>query len=167
MKQEDAPRKGFKIVKRVLLALAAVFILIQLVPVDRSNPPATSSDVSVSAPEDVRAVLRKACYDCHSNETVWPWYSYVAPVSWLIAHDVHEGREELNFSAWNRGRKESHDRHEIFEEVSEGEMPLWYYVLLHPGASLSDKDKELLRDWTGSSGEKRGRHKEEEHEGDD
>jgi hypothetical protein len=94
-------RKFFrwKVLRWVLLAIVLLLVVIQFVPVDRSNPPVTSE---VPASPEARAVLRRACYDCHSNETVWPWYSKVAPVSWLVARDVHKGREELNFSTWDR-----------------------------------------------------------------
>ena len=78
-----------KLQKYAVLALAAVFVAIQLVPVHRDNPPVASD---LDAPADVKSILRRACYDCHSNETRWPWYAYVAPVSWLVAHDVEEGR---------------------------------------------------------------------------
>jgi hypothetical protein len=137
---------------RGLLALAVVIVLIQLVPVDRTNPPV---EQEVAAPPEVRSVLARSCYDCHSHETVWPWYSRIAPVSWLVAHDVEEAREHLNFSTWNRldAGKRAEALEEIWEEVSEGEMPLWYYLPLHPGARLSRQDLELLRGWTGGSSE--------------
>src|SRR5688572_19601769 len=82
-----------------LLGILLLLVAIQFVPVDRVNPPV---EAEVPALANVRAILRRACYDCHSNETVWPWYSQVAPVSWLVVRDVREGREELNFSTWNR-----------------------------------------------------------------
>jgi hypothetical protein len=88
------------------------------------------------------AILRRACFDCHSNETVWPWYAYVAPVSWLVASDVEEGREELNFSQWDayNADRQAHKIKECGEEVAEGEMPLWFYVPAHPEARLSQAD---------------------------
>jgi len=97
----------------------------------------------------VRAVLRRACYDCHSHETVWPWYSKVAPVSWLVAHDVHEGRQKLNFSTWNRytPKQQVKKSKESWEEVAAGEMPLWYYLPVHRDAALSAEDRALLRTW--------------------
>ena len=85
--------------KMVLVFAVVLFVAIQLVPVDRSNPPV---EADLEAPEAVTAVLRTACYDCHSNETHWPWYSYVAPVSWLVAHDVEEARSEFSFSRWEK-----------------------------------------------------------------
>ena len=112
----------------------------------RSNPPVTGD---IGAPPEVAAVLRRACYDCHSHETVWPWYSRVAPISWLVAHDVREGREELNFSAWDRydPAKRRKKLAKTVEEVDEEEMPPWYYALVHPDARLSAAERELVRAW--------------------
>jgi hypothetical protein len=133
--------------KLILVSLVVVVLLIQLVPVSRDNPPATAA---LSAPPAVAEVLHRSCFDCHSHETVWPWYSYVAPVSWLVAHDVHEGREHLNFSAWNEypAAKQLKLAHEIWEEVSEGDMPLGIYLLMHGDAKLSGDDLEAIRVWT-------------------
>lgn len=132
---------------KLVLGAAALLLLIQLVPVDRSNP---EVELEVPAGPAAREVLERACYDCHSNETVWPWYAWVAPVSWLVAHDVHEAREYLNFSTWNAYDDEERAEllHEAWEEVEEGEMPLWFYVPLHPEAELDDADKEVLRAWS-------------------
>jgi hypothetical protein len=126
--------------------LAILALGIQLVPVDRTNPPV---EEEVPASPEVREVLVRACYDCHSNETVWPWYSYVAPVSWLVARDVNKGREALNFSTWNRltTRQQLEAMHESWEEADEGEMPLWFYLPTHPDAKLSERDLALLRAW--------------------
>jgi cytochrome c551/c552 len=133
-----------------LLVLGTVFLAIQLIPVDQSNPPARSE---LAAPLEVAAVLRRACYDCHSHETVWPAYARVAPVSWLISHDVQEGREELNFSIWSEdtSKKQAEKRKEIAEETAEGNMPLWYYVTLHPEARLSNDEQRLIRSWLSAS----------------
>jgi hypothetical protein len=130
-----------------LVALAVLLLGIQLVPVNRSNPPVQGE---INAPTDVMTVLEESCYDCHSHETVWPWYAYVAPVSWLVAHDVEEGREHLNFSAWTSyDADERADKlEEIWEEVEEGEMPLGKYVRLHRDAALTDADRNILESWT-------------------
>lgn len=135
-----------KILKRGIGATVLLLGVLQFVPADRSNPPV---EKEVDAPPAVRDVLRRACYDCHSHETVWPWYSRVAPMSLLVAHDVGEGREELNFSRWNfaDAAVESRVRHRVWHEVEEEEMPLWFYVPLHPEARLSAADKETLRAW--------------------
>lgn len=135
-----------KILIRSTLGAGALLAALQAVPVDRSNPP---MEKEVNAPAEVRAILRRACYDCHSHETVWPWYSRVAPLSFLIAHDVEEGREELNFSRWGFSdpAMEARARRRLWHEVDEGEMPLWFYTPLHPEARLSEADKEILKTW--------------------
>jgi cytochrome c551/c552 len=135
-----------RLIRRALVGLVVAVVLAQLVPITRTNPPVAAD---VAAPLDVAMVLRRACYDCHSNETVWPWYSRVAPISWLVAHDVDEGRDELNFSAW--GAYDAAARRKklkkTLEEVAEGEMPPWYYVFVHPPARVSPADGERLRAW--------------------
>ena len=133
--------------RNLLLALAAALVLAQLVPVSRTNPPV---EQEVDAPPDARAVLERSCYDCHSHATRWPWYAWVAPVSWLLAYDVSEAREHLNFSTWGRydPKERQENLEEIAEMVEEGEMPLWYYLPLHPEARLGDTDKAALRAWT-------------------
>ena len=131
---------------RIVLAVVIALVGIQFIPVNRSNPPV---EEEVPASLEVKAMLKRACYDCHSNETIWPGYSQVAPVSWLLAWDVGEGREELNFSTWNRYSQKKRTKiiKEIWEEVQEGEMPPWFYLPLHPDARLSDSDRSLLRAW--------------------
>ena len=130
----------------ILVAIAVVALLIQAIPVKRSNAAVESN---VDAPPAVAAILRRACYDCHSNETVWPSYSRVAPVSWLVAHDVHEGRRQLDFSTWNRydavTRRRKLDR--AAEKVGDGDMPPAYYVWMHPEARLSEADRAALQAW--------------------
>jgi cytochrome c551/c552 len=140
-----------RVVKWAALVFCVAFIAIQLVPVSRTNPP-VQGDFRASA--EVVSVLRRACYDCHSNETVWPWYSHVAPLSWVIAHDVNEGRAALNFSTWNQlsAEKQAEATKESWEEVAEGKMPTWYYVPLHPEARLSANDQSVLRAWSASAG---------------
>jgi len=144
-----------RVVKWAAIAFCVAFIAIQLVPVSRTNPP-VEGDFRGST--EVVSVLRRACYDCHSNQTVWPWYSRVAPVSWVIAHDVNEGRAELNFSTWDQlsTEKQAKAMKESGKEVAEGEMPTWYYVVLHPEARLSANDQSVLQAWSDSpaAGEK-------------
>jgi hypothetical protein len=147
--------RAMKSTRRVLIwvlgTIGVLFLAIQFVPVDRSNP-AIETEVPASA--EVRSVLKRACYDCHSNEVVYPWYSYVAPVSWLVAKDVKDGREKLNFSAWNRmsAEDQAEGPKESWEKVASGEMPLWFYTPLHPSANLTAADKALLEAWAGSAG---------------
>lgn len=135
------------VLKKGLLGLAVAIVAIQLVPVDRTSPPVAAD---LAAPANVRAVLKRACYDCHSNETTWPWYSRVAPLSWLVARDVREGRKELNFSDWGSyaGKRQARKLKEVREQVADGEMPPWFYVAVHREAALSPEDKALLREWS-------------------
>ena len=137
-----ADKKG-SILKKVILVLVGLFVLIQLVPYGRghTNPPVVQ-EPNWDSPQ-TRQLAQQACFDCHSNETEWPWYSNIAPVSWLVQRDVDEGREHLNFSNWPKGRK-ADDPEEIVEEIEEGEMPLWFYVILHPEAKLDEVEKKQL-----------------------
>ncbi len=142
-----------KIALYVTASLAVVFVVIQFVPVQgRENPPVESD---IGAPDEVAAILRRSCYDCHSHETRWPWYSRVAPASWLVAHDAVEARRHLNFSTWNQydAEKKAHLLEEVWEEVESGEMPLWFYVPLHPDSKLSEGDLAVLKDWSESAAE--------------
>ncbi|MCB9891755.1 MAG: heme-binding domain-containing protein [Planctomycetes bacterium] len=135
--------------RRFGLVLLLVVIGIQFVPTDRSNPPVTR-DVDANA--EVEAILRRACYDCHSNQVRWPWYSYVAPVSWWVAHDVEEGRSHLNFSTWDRYDEDRLQRlkNEIMDEVREGHMPPRNYVWMHGEADLSEDDIRAIVAWAKS-----------------
>jgi len=126
-----------KILRWLLLAA----VLIQFVPFghDHSNPPVTM-EPPWNSPE-TNELFRRACFDCHSNQTGWRWYSYVAPASWLVARDVNEGRRHLNFSEWDKPQRHAKD---VAEQVKTGEMPLWYYLPLHQTAKLSDSEKQSL-----------------------
>ena len=136
-----------RLVRNGLLIVVGVFLAIQFIPMVESNPAERSE---TPAPPEVAKVLRRACYNCHSNETVWPLYAKVAPVSWLVSSDVQEGREELNFSTWleYNPSQQAEKRKDIGEEIQEGKMPPWYYVMLHPEARLSNDEQALLRSWS-------------------
>ena len=121
------------------------FLAIQLVPVEKENPPVLSD---FRGPEEVKKILVRSCYDCHSHESAWPWYSKIAPVSWWLSHHVEEAREELNFSEWDTFRSERRLIKKISEETEEGEMPLPSYLRLHPSARLSEEDLAVLKEWT-------------------
>lgn len=127
----------------LLLSVVLIFIAIQFVPVDGQevNPEIRAEPEWPSA--EVRDLVVTACYDCHSNETVWPWYSNIAPFSWSITEHVREGREHLNFSEWDQDDATEH-AYEAGEEVEEGKMPLTSYTLLHGDSRLSDEERELL-----------------------
>lgn len=133
---------------RLRVGIAAggtVLLVIQLVGVERTNPPVR---VGFTAPPDVEAVLEQSCSDCHSNETRWPWYSGVAPASWLVARDVVRAREELNLSEWPVDpTTQAFLLSRIAQQVEEGRMPMDRYTLLHPAAGLSDEERKLVVAW--------------------
>ncbi|MEY4374321.1 MAG: putative signal peptide protein [Candidatus Eisenbacteria bacterium] len=139
---------------RVTVAVIAVAVAAQLVPVERTNPPVR---MEVDAPADVKRILERSCYDCHSNRTRWPWYSRVAPMSWLVARDVHEGREEINFSEWPMFDFDEQDHllEQVEKQVTRGKMPLPVYLIMHGDAALSRADREKLLAWSraGSGGD--------------
>ena len=131
------------------------FVLLQLPGPARTNPAVDGAmrlEGQARLPDEVQSVLRRACYDCHSDETRWPWYSRIAPVSWLVVGDVKEGRAELNFSRW--GEYHKYDRADLLDKACElarkGDMPLAPYGLLHAEARLSPRDIEVFCGWTGA-----------------
>jgi hypothetical protein len=136
--------------KRVGLATLAVVLCAQAVPVTRDNPPAPAPDiVYADAPANVRKVFDDSCKSCHSNQTDWPWYSHVAPFSWIVAHDVHEGRRHFNFSEWATysPKKKEEKLESICEQVANGDMPDGKYLLIHRRARLTPEDQEAICTW--------------------
>jgi len=132
-----------KIILWAVIGLVAVGLLIQLIPLPgRGNNPPVTSEPPWDSPA-TRALAKRACFDCHSNETVWPWYSYVAPISWLVYNDTMQGRSRLNFSEWNTSRLQS-DLGEITGIIQEGEMPPLIYLPTHPDARLTAAEKQQL-----------------------
>jgi hypothetical protein len=132
--------------RSIALAVLAVVVIIQFKPVTRDNPP-TQNEIGASP--EIMVILRRACYDCHSNETKWPWYSRVAPISWFVAGHVEHGRGNVNFSEWPAFdmEEEEHLFEEMEEEVEGGEMPLKSYLILHPEARLTPEERETLLRW--------------------
>lgn len=133
--------------------LFIVLIIIQITPPRLpETSPATENDLfnHASVPDDIGNIIKNSCYDCHSNETHYPWYSYVAPVKWLISGDINGGRHELNFSNWNEMRLRDQVKilEDISEEVDEGEMPLKIYTIMHRNARLSKAERQKIVDWT-------------------
>jgi hypothetical protein len=131
------------------LAVVLILIAIQLVQPSRVNPPsnpAFSFEAAAKPGSQIVAIVQRSCYDCHSNQTIWPWYSRVAPVSWLVAGDVKDGRAHLNFSEWGSYSPEVSRTKlkEMCNEVKAGEMPLGIYTLMHPQAKLSPEDVKAL-----------------------
>ena len=137
----------------ILGGLVLILVIIQFIPTEL--PTTTNQNdgdlvKSGLASQDVAILLKTSCYNCHSNETQYPWYSYVAPASWLIAHDVSAGREELNFSSWQDydQRRMIRKLDDMATEVGEGNMPKSIYTLMHPSAKISDTQRELIVAWT-------------------
>lgn len=134
-------------VKIALGALAAGFIAIQFVPAHRTNRLGAGDP---DAPRDVMWILRRTCYDCHSTETRWPIWAYVAPMSWRVVSDVDRARERLNFSDWaalSPSQRIAHRAH-VGPITAAHRMPLWYYVTLHPDGRLTDADRAALQQWS-------------------
>lgn len=128
--------------KKASLVIFIVLVVIQFIPYGREHlNPEVRSEPQWDSPQ-TKALFKRACMDCHSNETVWPWYSHVAPVSWSVQHHVDEGREHFNVSMW--GVQEENEGDEAAEELREGEMPLFGYLMAHPEARLSDDEREKL-----------------------
>jgi hypothetical protein len=141
---------GKAVARRMLLAGAVLLLVIQLLPFgrDHTNPP-VRREPPWNAPE-TRELAVRACFDCHSNQTVWPWYSKVAPLSWLIWSDVTRGRKELNFSEWDRPQREAR---ESAGTIRKGSMPPWYY----PWAKLNTAERQaLIRGLEATLGQERG-----------
>jgi hypothetical protein len=133
---------------KILVPLGiAVGVGIQFIHVDGIgvNPPERAA---LGAPPEVEAIMKRACFDCHTNETRWPWYAKLAPGSWLMARDVRKGRARFNISEWDDDMEaRAVDKESAWDEVESGEMPPWFYLPLHPDAKLSAEDKATLKAW--------------------
>jgi hypothetical protein len=132
----------------ILAGFGAALVCSQAVPVQRTNPPVRGDLV---APSRVRERLREACYDCHSNQTRWPWYSALAPVSWLVQRDVRAGRRRLNFSEWTDYTSDPESAAQklrrVAQSVADGDMAPLYYRILHPRARLTLEERGLITGW--------------------
>ena len=145
---------------KILKWLLVLAVVIQLIPYGHShtNPPVTK-EATWDSPQ-TRDLARRACYDCHSNQTTWPWYSNVAPVSWLVQNDVDGGRRHLNFSQWDQPQRHAAD---IAEQIREGGMPPWFYLPMHPHAKLAPGESaDLISGAVKSFGKQEGPHAHEE-----
>ena len=142
-----------KILKWVAIVVVCLFVIAQFKRPARTNPQVDQTqtlEAHTQMTSQVASVLSRSCNDCHSNNTTWPWYTNVAPVSWFIADHVEDGRRHLNFSEWGKGdeRRKRKKLEEICEEVRDGAMPLSSYTPLHPQAKLTPEDIKTLCDWT-------------------
>jgi hypothetical protein len=140
-------------VKIILISIAVSFGSIQLLRIDRSNPPIAPGktlESVVNVPADIQQVFAKSCNDCHSHKTVYPWYTQVAPVSWWLRDHIDHGRENLNFSefATQPTRNQERSLEAICDEVRSGQMPLPSYLIMHTDALLSESDKNAICAWT-------------------
>ena len=134
--------------KKISIFILLVLIGIQFVPMDVPAEVPTKADDELKAPEEVHAILKRACFDCHSNHTDFPWYSSVAPVSWFTKMHVKEGREHMNFSTWASYDDEKKLKYlEKIPKAIKSKMPLPSYLIMHKEAKLSEDDKKLLTEW--------------------
>lgn len=139
-------------VKKILVGLLIVFIVIQFIQPEKNKsdvPGENDIRVHYSVPSNVLGVLKRACFDCHSNNTSYPWYSYIQPLGWWLDHHIEEGKEHLDFSEFNSysPKKAAHKLEEVVEMVEDGEMPLESYTLIHKDAVLNKREKELIINW--------------------
>jgi cytochrome c551/c552 len=142
-----------KFLKIALIVIVVFLVVAQFFRPSHVNPPIDPTKTLVATapvPANVESIFERSCYDCHSNKTVYPWYNSAAPISWLLARDVNTGRHELNFSEWGTytQKRKLHKLKAICDEVKQGDMPLWFYLPLHPRAKLSGADKTALCTWT-------------------
>ena len=138
--------------KKIVIALVLLVVIIQFFTIDKTNPEVIQENDFITItnpPESVVQILKATCYDCHSNESKYPWYSNVAPVSWWVKDHIDEGRDELNFSEWGTfsNKRIAKKLEEVVEEVEEGEMPLPPYLITHSDATLSEQQTKELIDW--------------------
>ena len=142
--------------KRIGIALLVLLVIAQVIPVDRRNPvvdTAKSIYAKEKIPAQVKTVFDRSCANCHSNNTDWPWYSRVAPVSWMVASDVHEARAKMNFSTWGDypADKREERLEEICEQLTNGDMPDFKYLLVHRSARLTPAEHDAVCQWTEDS----------------
>ncbi|MBN1299917.1 MAG: heme-binding domain-containing protein [Melioribacteraceae bacterium] len=138
--------------KRILISLIVLFLIAQLFQTDKTNPESDPADDFITIykpPTKIAHIIKTSCYDCHSYHTRYPWYSYIAPVSWIVKGHIDEGRKRVNFSTWNDYDTQRQKRKlgGCTEAVSEGEMPLPQYLWLHHDANLTGETKEKLVGW--------------------
>ncbi|HJY63295.1 MAG TPA: heme-binding domain-containing protein [Ignavibacteria bacterium] len=141
-----------KVIKIVLIIIIIAFVVIQFFRPERTTTEVyEESHITkiMNVPDDVHRILKRSCFDCHSDHTAWPWYTNVAPASWLVAKDVRNGRTKMNFSQWGKipDAKREARLEAICEEITEGEMPLKEYLYLHGDAKLTPQDKDVLCNW--------------------
>lgn len=135
--------------KKIGIGLVIILALMQFKQIDKTNPEYNEVEdfITITQPsEEIATLIKAACYDCHSHQAKYPWYSNVAPISWMVEHHIEEGREHLNFSKWGSydTKKANHKLEECIEEIEEGEMPMKPYVVMHSEAKMSKEQKKAL-----------------------
>lgn len=141
-----------KILKILVLLIVAAMIVLQFFRIDKVNPPvvkAETLEASVAIPPEISLIIGRSCNDCHSNQTIYPWYSNVQPISWLLKNDIDDGRQKLNFSVWNTytQQRRSKKLEQMCELLESKEMPLPSYLWIHRDSILSENDSKALCDW--------------------
>ncbi len=137
---------------KILIAVVILLVAIQFITIDKTNPPAEPGKDFVTLtnpPSELGTIIENSCYDCHSNHTKYPWYSNVAPASWLLKSHIDDGRKHLNFSTWGdyNSKKKDHKLEECIEMIKSEEMPMKGYVLLHSEAEITHEQKMFLINW--------------------
>ena len=145
-------------VKTIVVILIVIFMVMQFIPSGRPDVIQDNKDdllLNNNVPDSVAYILKTSCYDCHSNENVYPWYSYISPVSLLVARDVKLGKEELNFSLWesNYKMKKAKFFDDIIEVISDESMPMSIYTMMHSEAKLNKANRKMIMDWADNSAE--------------
>ena len=141
-----------KVVKKIALVLLVAFVGIQFIPTERNQSdsvPSTDFMLVNNVPENIQKKLQVSCYDCHSNNTQYPWYNQVQPVAWFLEDHIKEGKAELNFNEWDSlsNRRKKSKLRSIIKQIESDEMPLYSYTLIHKDASFSEAEKQELIRW--------------------
>jgi hypothetical protein len=143
-----------RVLRRLALVLLVLFVVAQFIRPAKTNPPTNpSANLMTKAPRDVAQIFDRSCRDCHSNETRWPLYSQIAPMSWLVAYDVREGRDHFNYSEWTSIDSDDQDKllGGVCSLTKRGRMPQWQYLVMHRSAKLSPADVTTLCTWSEKS----------------
>ncbi|HRO09394.1 MAG TPA: heme-binding domain-containing protein [Saprospiraceae bacterium] len=138
--------------KKIVVALVTILIIIQFIGVEKNTSTVSSEnaiDKHYSIPANVQTLLKTSCYDCHSNNTVYPWYNNIQPVKWWVGKHINDGKKELNFDEFNTytEKKKLHKLDEVIETIKDNEMPLKSYTIIHNDAKLSPTDKVAIEKW--------------------
>lgn len=144
-----------RILKIIVVVLFVAFVVIQFIRPDFTNPPVVADqtlEAATEIPENVKMILSRSCADCHTHNTVYPWYSKIQPAAWFLAEHINDGRRHLNFSEWAKldDRRKKRKLEEVCEQVESREMPLPSYLWIHRDAGMSDEEIKILCDWTKS-----------------